>query len=196
MTHPRPTDVGNTVATDAGALSISQASTQPQPISTIPDAEALYADLLQGVRAMWSDGMVLMGIASGGAWAAQRLQADMGLQGPPGILSSAMHRDDFAQRGMAVSTQTAIPFDVNGADIVLVDDVLFTGRTVRAVLNELFDFGRPARVRLVVLADRYRGRQLPVQADFAATRLVLPPNHLLSLAQTDSGRFEFQLREV
>ena len=73
-----------------------------------------------------------------------------------------MHRDDFAQRGLASSAQTQIPFDVNGADIILLDDVLYTGRTIRAVVNELFDYGRPARVQLAVLVDR-GGRQLPVR---------------------------------
>lgn len=159
------------------------------------DAQALYRDLLAGVRQWQTDATRIMGIATGGAWLAQRLQADLGLQGPPAIVSSSMHRDDFSQRGMASSTQTTIPFDVNGADIVLVDDVLYTGRTVRAVLNELFDFGRPARVRLAVLVDR-GGRQLPVQADFAATSIVLPTSRLLSLAQTGEGQFQFQWREV
>jgi pyrimidine operon attenuation protein/uracil phosphoribosyltransferase len=85
------------------------------------------------------------------------------------VLSSALHRDDFAKRGLAASGQTTLPFDVDGADILVLDDVLYTGRTVRAVLNELFDYGRPARVRLAVLVDR-GGRELPVAADFAAAR--------------------------
>ena len=126
-----------------------------------------------------------------------RLQKDLGLDGAPGVLSSALHRDDFAQRGMAASAQTQLDFDVNGADILVLDDVLYTGRTVRAVLNELYDYGRPACVRLAVLVDR-GGRELPVQADFAAARIVLPANQSLALARTESeaGTLYFEIREV
>ena len=123
--------------------------------------------------------------------------ADLGLSGAVGVLSSSMHRDDFAQRGMAASAQTQLAFDVKGADILVLDDVLHTGRTVRAVLNELYDYGRPARVRLAVLVDR-GGRELPVQADFAAARIVLPANQSLALARTESeaGTLYFEIREV
>ena len=165
--------------------------------SLVLDAEALYGELLQGVRGLRTAQTRLAGIASGGAWLAERLQQDLGLDGAPGVLSSAMHRDDFAQRGLAASAQTSLPFDVNGADILVLDDVLYTGRTVRAVLNELYDYGRPARVRLAVLVDR-GGRELPVQADFAAARIVLPANQSLALARTESeaGTLYFEIREV
>jgi len=159
------------------------------------DAEALYAELLRGVRALRGPHTHLAGVASGGAWLAERLQKDLGLDGPPGVLSSALHRDDFAQRGLASSAQTTLPFDVNGADILLLDDVLYTGRTIRAVLNELFDYCRPACVRLAVLVDR-GGRQLPVAAEFAAARVSLPATQLLSLARADSGAFHFDVKEV
>lgn len=163
--------------------------------SLVLDAEALYGELLRGVRSLRTTETRLAGIASGGAWLVERLQQDLGLDGAPGVLSSAMHRDDFAQRGMAASTHTTLPFDVNGADILVLDDVLYTGRTVRAVLNELYDYGRPARVRLAVLVDR-GGRELPVQADFAAARVALPARQSLALARTDAGAFHFQIREV
>jgi pyrimidine operon attenuation protein / uracil phosphoribosyltransferase len=91
--------------------------------------------------------------------------------------------------------QTQIPFDVNGQDILLIDDVLYTGRTIRAVLNELFDYGRPARVRLAVLVDR-GGRQLPVQADFAAARVSLPDAQSLTLVRSDSGLLSFNTEEA
>ena len=159
------------------------------------DAEALYAELLGGVRALRGPHTHLAGIASGGAWLAARLQKDLGLPGSAGVLSSSMHRDDFASRGLAASTQTTLPFDVNGADILVLDDVLYTGRTIRAVLNELFDYGRPARVRLAVLVDR-GGRELPVAAEFAAARVALPAAQSLALARTDAGAFHFQIREV
>jgi len=128
-------------------------------------------------------------------WLAERLQKDLGLDGEAGVLSSSMHRDDFAQRGLAASAQTTLPFDVNGADILVLDDVLYTGRTVRAVLNELYDYGRPARVRLAVLVDR-GGRELPVQADFASARVALPAAQSLALARTEGGKFHFQIKEA
>ncbi|AEG94522.1 bifunctional pyr operon transcriptional regulator/uracil phosphoribosyltransferase PyrR [Ramlibacter tataouinensis] len=157
------------------------------------DAEALYRELLRGVRGLLPPDGRLAGVASGGAWLAQRLQQDLGLPGSAGTLSSAMHRDDFAQRGLAgTGSQTQLGFDVNGAHIVLLDDVLYTGRTIRAVLNELFDYGRPAGVKLAVLVDR-GGRELPVQADFAAARVALPESQSLALARSDAGVFSFRV---
>ena len=96
---------------------------------------------------------------------------------------------------MASSAQTQIAFDVNGADVLVLDDVLYTGRTVRAVLNELYDYGRPARVRLAVLVDR-GGRELPIQADFAAARVALPADRSLALARDESGVFHFRIQEA
>ena len=156
------------------------------------DAEALYQQLLRGVRGLCQADTRLVGITSGGAWLAERLQQDLGLAGQAGCVSSVMHRDDFAQRGLSSGGLTQLPFEVEGADIVLLDDVLFTGRTIRAVLNELFDYGRPARVQLAVLVDR-GGRQLPVQADFAAARVSLPATQSLALARDEAGRFSFQV---
>jgi pyrimidine operon attenuation protein/uracil phosphoribosyltransferase len=173
---------------------MSQASSPPGRLAL--DAQALYAELLRGVRALRAPDTHLAGIASGGAWLAERLQRDLGLSGNAGVLSSAMHRDDYARRGLAASAQaTSLPFDVNGADIVLIDDVLYTGRTIRAVLNELFDYGRPARVRLAVLVDR-GARELPVEAQFAAARVLLPPAQSLTLARTEDGAFHFNVKEV
>lgn len=163
-------------------------------MSSIPDAEALYGALLAGVRPLMRADTRLVGITSGGAWLVERLQKDLGLAGAPGIISSAMHRDDFARRGLSASAQTSLPFDVNGADVLLLDDVLYTGRTIRAVLNELFDFGRPACVRLAVLVDR-GGRELPVAADFAATQFTLPAGQLLALARGDDGAFSLKVEE-
>ena len=156
------------------------------------DAEALYQALLAGVRGIFRPGMRLVGVTSGGAWLAERLQRDLQLDGPPGIISSALHRDDFARRGMTAAAQTRIPFDVKDAHILLVDDVLYTGRTLRAVMNELFDFGRPASVRLAVLVDR-GGRELPVQADVCAARVALAANQSLALARDAGGGFSFEV---
>jgi len=163
------------------------------------DAEALYGVLMRGVQQMShaTDAGApprLVGVASGGAWLAERLQQDLALPGKAGVISSSMHRDDFSRRGLASSAQTQLPFDVNGAHIVVLDDVLYTGRTLRAVLNELFDYGRPASVQLAVLVDR-GGRELPVQADFAAARVTLGSRQSLSLARNDAGVFSFVVKE-
>lgn len=157
------------------------------------DAQALYVDLLAGVRALWRPEMHMAGVTSGGVWLAQRLGQDLGLSGRPGILSSALHRDDYAQRGMTAAAQTQLSFDVNGAHILILDDVLYTGRTIRAVINELFDFGRPASVKLAVLVDR-GGRELPIQADFCAARISLPVTQSLALARADNGEFSFEVK--
>ena len=158
------------------------------------DAEALYKELLRGVRSLCQADTRLLGITSGGAWLAKRLQRDLGLAGEAGQVSSVMHRDDFAQRGLSAGGQTQIPFEVDGADILVLDDVLYTGRTIRAVLNEIFDYGRPARVRLAVLVDR-GGRQLPIEADIAAARVALPAAQSLSLARSEAGAFSFQVED-
>lgn len=158
------------------------------------DAEALYRELLRGVPLISQPDTRLVGITSGGAWLAERLQRDLHLAGQAGTISSAMHRDDFAQRGLSSGGQTVLPFDVNGAHILVLDDVLYTGRTLRAVINELFDYGRPASVKLAVLVDR-GGRELPVQADFAAARVSLGANQSLALARSDAGVFSFDVKE-
>jgi pyrimidine operon attenuation protein/uracil phosphoribosyltransferase len=157
------------------------------------DAEALYKELVRGVQQLGAGQARLVGITSGGAWLAERLQHDLKLPGKAGVISSAMHRDDFAKRGLAgAGQQTQLDFDVNDAHIILLDDVLYTGRTIRAVINELFDYGRPASVKLAVLVDR-GGRELPVQADYAAARVTLPPTQSLALAQGGDGKFAFQV---
>ncbi len=158
------------------------------------DAEALYRELLRGVQLIKTPATQLVGITSGGAWLAERLHRDLRLGGKPGAISSAMHRDDFAQRGLSSGGQTQLPFDVNGAEILVLDDVLYTGRTIRAVINELFDYGRPANVKLAVLVDR-GGRELPVQADFAAARVSLADTQSLALARSDAGVFSFDVKE-
>jgi pyrimidine operon attenuation protein / uracil phosphoribosyltransferase len=159
------------------------------------DAEALYAELLVGVRKLLAgdDEAVLVGIWSGGAWLAERLQRDLKRPGGVGTISSAMHRDDLGRRGMAQGVDpTRLPWSIDDRSIVLVDDVLHTGRTIRAVVNELFDYGRPSKVSLAVLVDR-NGRELPIEATYAAARVVLPNASRLRLARADDGRFTFSV---
>ena len=157
------------------------------------DAEALYAALRDAVRRQLAErpGASLAGIWSGGSWLASRLQADLGLAGEAGVITSTLHRDDFAERGLAGDGgATKLPFEIEGRHVVLIDDVLYTGRTIRAVLNELFDFGRPASVSLLVLVDR-GARELPIEPVFAAARVTLAPGQRLSLAKAADGRFSF-----
>ncbi len=155
------------------------------------DAEALYLELKKGVQKLLTPDTALVGIWSGGAWLAERLAADLGVAA--GTISSALHRDDFGSRGMAKADHTKLPFDVNGRDILLIDDVLYSGRTTRAVINELFDFGRPARVQLAVLVDR-GGRQLPIEPAFSAARVSLQADQSLRLSRADDGRFRFEVK--
>ena len=159
------------------------------------NAQALYGTLRDGVKSMLGPQTRLVGITSGGAWLAAQLQQDLKLDGRAGTISSAMHRDDFAQRGLSAGGQTSLPFDVNGADIIILDDVLYTGRTIRAVINELFDYGRPASVKLAVLVDR-GGRELPIAADFCAARIMLPANQSLALLRSESGEFSFDVENA
>jgi pyrimidine operon attenuation protein / uracil phosphoribosyltransferase len=159
------------------------------------DAEALYQDLLMGTGSLMRPHSTLVGIWSGGAWLAERLQRDLQLSGDAGVISSALHRDDFSSRGLSGGADhTRLPFEVQGRDVVLVDDVLYTGRTIRAVINELFDFGRPASVTLVVLVDR-GGRELPIHPAYSAARVTLPAQQRLSLVRAESGRFSFDIEE-
>ena len=157
------------------------------------DAEAIYASLRDAIAAsLASDpqrAIHLIGIHSGGAWLAERLHADLALTTPLGTLSSAFHRDDYGRRGLpAEMKSSSLPFEIAGTDIVLVDDILYTGRTVRAALNELFDYGRPARVRLAVLLDR-GGRELPIAAVFCALSHPFPAQHAFVLARHEHGQF-------
>ena len=160
------------------------------------DAEALYLEVLRAMQQILASSARrprLVGVASGGVWLAERLRTDLALAEEIGTLSSAMHRDDFSQRGLSAGGQTVLPFDINGANLIVLDDVLYTGRTIRAVINELFDYGRPASVQLMVLVDR-GGRELPIQADFAAARVALPAFQSLALARADDGRFSLQVQ--
>jgi pyrimidine operon attenuation protein/uracil phosphoribosyltransferase len=163
------------------------------------NAELLYEKLLEALRKRAQQGTFeLAGLAMSGAWIAERLAKDLGLP-HFGVINVAFHRDDYAEKGMtalrtASTMTTNLPFDVNGANVILIDDVLFTGRTVRAALNELFDFGRPAKVELMVLADRGH-RELPVSANFVGEQVQVPDQQILVLEKDSTGKLSFQLEE-
>ena len=163
-------------------------------MSTTPsqlDAEALYQTLVQQIQAglQGATEVALGGIHSGGAWLAERLASELGLAERLGFVDVSFYRDDFSEKGLRADVKPSqIPFDVEGATILLVDDVLYTGRTTRAAINELFDYGRPARVLLAALVDR-GGRELPIAADFVAASVELSKQENLQLQRADDGRF-------
>jgi len=163
-------------------------------MSTTPsqlDAEALYQTLVQQIQAglQGATEVALVGIHSGGAWLAERLASELGLAERLGFVDVSFYRDDFSEKGLRADVKPSqIPFDVEGATILLVDDVLYTGRTTRAAINELFDYGRPARVLLAALVDR-GGRELPIAADFVAASVELSEQENLQLQRADDGRF-------
>jgi pyrimidine operon attenuation protein / uracil phosphoribosyltransferase len=139
----------------------------------IPDAEATLAALAERMRGAVAHDAAFVGIYSGGAWLAERLPALVPGNHPVGFIDVSFYRDDYARTGLKSGVKrSALPFDVDGATIVLVDDVLFTGRSVRAAINELFDFGRPARIELAVLIDR-GGRELPIEPTYCGARLAV-----------------------
>jgi pyrimidine operon attenuation protein/uracil phosphoribosyltransferase len=139
--------------------------------ASLPDPESLVRALAEQMRGRIGADTGLVGIFTGGAWVAERLHRALGMKMPLGLLAVTLHRDDFGRIGLhRESRRSQIPFSVDGREIILVDDILHTGRTVRAALNELFDFGRPSAVRLAVLADR-GGRELPIDAEFRGARV-------------------------
>lgn len=157
---------------------------------SLPDAEQLIEALAQTMRGRVARDAALVGIYTGGVWVAERLHRALGIAQPPGALAVTLHRDDFGRIGLHPELRSSkIPFAVDGREVILVDDVLHTGRTIRAALNELFDFGRPAAVRLAVLADR-EGRELPVCADFVGARVDVPWDEQLVLSN-DNGKLAF-----
>jgi pyrimidine operon attenuation protein/uracil phosphoribosyltransferase len=159
-------------------------------VSALPDPEQLVRDLAERMRGAISPEAGLVGIYTGGAWVAERLHRQLGLATPLGMLAVTLHRDDFGVRGLHREVRRSqIPFAVDDREVVLVDDVLHSGRTVRAALNELFDFGRPRAVRLAVLADR-GGRQLPVCADYIGATVDVAQDEELVLSN-ESGRLRF-----
>jgi pyrimidine operon attenuation protein/uracil phosphoribosyltransferase len=154
----------------------------------LPEAEQTLSALVERMRGAVAYDAKFVGIYSGGAWLAERLAQAIPGKHPVGYVDVSFYRDDFGSKGLKPEVKrTAQPFDVEGASIVLVDDVLYTGRSVRAAINELFDFGRPARVELAVLVDR-GGRELPVEATYAGARLAVARDISIVLSRDPDGR--------
>ena len=159
----------------------------------LPDAEILIAKLAEQIRGDAGPRVALVGIYTGGVWMAERLHQMLGLSTPMGTIDVAFYRDDFKKTGLRAGVRPSdIPFQVEDAHIILVDDVLYTGRTIRAALNEIFDYGRPASIRLAALVDR-GGRQLPICPQFVGARVEIPPDQTIELRRDQSGRFTLAL---
>lgn len=145
-------------------------------IKTI-DASPLIEKLPPQIESLIANNQIsdplMIGIHTGGAWIAGRLHQALTLQEPLGSLDISFYRDDFTRIGMNPQVKPSrLPSSVDDRHIILVDDVLYTGRTIRAALNEIFDYGRPASVSLVVLVER-SGRELPIQADCTGQHMEL-----------------------
>jgi pyrimidine operon attenuation protein/uracil phosphoribosyltransferase len=162
----------------------------------LPDAETLCQELLGKLRSSVSDSTGLVGIRTGGAWLAERLHRELKLATPVGALDISFYRDDFDSAGLRREVKPSqIPFDVNDRHIIVVDDVLYTGRTVRAAMNELFDYGRPGKIELAALVDRGE-RQLPIAAQYVGATLSVPAGKLLRLARDERGHFTLRLSDA
>lgn len=159
----------------------------------LPDAEEVFRSFAKKIRADQSKDFSLIGIRTGGVWLAERLHRELAITKPLGILSVSFYRDDFDKIGLHSQTKPSeIPFEVEGAHILLVDDVLNTGRTIRAAINELFDYGRPASISLAALVDR-GGRELPIAAQYVGIEIALPTDEMLELKCGENGKLSFDL---
>ncbi len=159
----------------------------------LPDAELLYKSLAKKIQSDGGKNFSLIGIHTGGVWLAERLHQELAITQPLGMLDVSFYRDDFDKIGLHAQIKPSeIPFEVEGAHILLVDDVLHTGRTIRAAINELFDYGRPASVSLATLVDR-GGRELPIAAQYTGIALKLPADKMLELKREENGKLSLNL---
>jgi len=159
----------------------------------LPDAGQLLNSLAEQIRPLIAENTALVGIHSGGAWLAERLQPLLGEDIPFGTLDISFYRDDFRRNGLHPQIKPSnIPFEVEGCHVILIDDVLYTGRTARAAMNELFDYGRPAKITLAALVDR-GGRELPIHAEIVGTTIQIDPTQNLELVRDAAGNFQLKL---
>ena len=175
-----------------------------EPTMTIPttqvDIQELLESMAESIRQTLQDSEpLLIGIHTGGVWVAKELAAILGadfFDAPLGTLNIAYYRDDFTRIGMHPQvTPSDLPFAVDGRQLILVDDVLHSGRTIRAALNEIFDYGRPAGVTLAVLIER-NGRELPIQADIVGQSITLSPEQHIKLTNDDGLQLEIKSKET
>ena len=161
----------------------------------LPNAETLFETLAERIKPLIKANTAIVGIHSGGAWLADRLLPILGKDLEHGILDVSFYRDDFNERGLHSETKPSqIPFDVQDKHIILIDDVFYTGRTIRAAMNELFDYGRPASITLAVMVNR-GGRELPIAPQISALDTDLADSKNLQLLRHKNGAFYFTLEE-
>lgn len=161
----------------------------------LPDPKTLLRQLCAQVRPAVTPETVLVGVYTGGVWLANLIQSNLGVDTPVGTLDVTFYRDDFGRIGLHPNAKRSdIPFAIDGRHVILVDDVLYTGRTIRAAMNELFDYGRPGRIQLAVLIDRDE-RELPIAADFVGAKVNLPRDQIVVLEQSTAGELRFKLEQ-
>ncbi len=163
----------------------------------LPDPEHLLADITRKVKAQIElngiHNTALVGIYSGGVWIMRRILESVGQDIPYGLLDAALYRDDYAERGLKASPKPAqIPFDVRDKHIILIDDIFYTGRTARAAMNELFDYGRPASIQLAVLINR-GGAELPIMPNIIGAEILLKAQQSLQLSQDTKNKLHLTL---
>ena len=164
-------------------------------MNPLPQAEPLLAHLLDQMKPVVGPDTGIIGIHTGGVWVAERLHAALGIKAPLGTVDVSFYRDDFEKVGLHRNIKTSdMPFDVDGRHLILVDDVLYTGRTIRAAMNVLFDYGRPASIKLAALADR-GGRELPIAPDFCGGNVTLAVSQSVELVRDASNHLSFKLHE-
>lgn len=150
--------------------------------SRLPNPDELISDMATQMGSELAENPIMIGIHTGGVWVANVLHKNLNLATPLGSIDISFYRDDFSKIGLHPEVKTSsIPTDIEGRSLILVDDILQTGRTIRAALNEIFFWGRPAVVKLVVLVER-DGRELPIQPDIVGTRLNLDSSKYIKLA--------------
>jgi pyrimidine operon attenuation protein / uracil phosphoribosyltransferase len=136
-----------------------------------------------------------VGIHSGGVWLMQRILKTLNTDVPFGTLDAALYRDDFAERGLKTDPKPSnIAFDITDKHIILIDDIFYTGRTTRAAMNELFDYGRPASIQLAVLINR-GGAQLPIAPNIVGAGILLQANQNLQLSQDTKGKLHLEIEQ-
>ena len=144
--------------------------------------ESMAAELKALMAARGRSNPAMVGIHTGGVWVAEQLHRQLGLEEPLGSLDISFYRDDFTRIGMnPVVRPSELPFSIDDRHLILVDDVLHTGRTIRAAMNELFDYGRPASIALAALVER-DGRELPIQANVVGRHVQLEPQQHIKLS--------------
>jgi pyrimidine operon attenuation protein/uracil phosphoribosyltransferase len=161
----------------------------------LPDPNQLIDQLAEQIRPRLHPDFALLGIHTGGVWVMDALVERLGVDITRGVLDIAFYRDDFSRIGLHPEVKpSSIPFDVEGRHVLLVDDVFYTGRTIRAAMNLVFDYGRPASIRLAVLVDR-GGRELPLCPDYTGVKMDLEAGQNVTLERDDDGQLRLTMKQ-